>query len=64
MARRDAYAAGETQPIFFRTCDVTKPAPPVLRHGGPCFDWGRAALVALCLIFVTGLATLAYAAIG
>jgi hypothetical protein len=64
MARRTAYAAGETQPILFRACDVTKPEPPVLRHGGPCFDWGRATLVALCVVFWAGLATLAYAALN
>ena len=39
MARK-SYATGETQSVFFRACDITKPAPPVLRHGGPCFDWG------------------------
>lgn len=64
MARKSSYAAGEAQSVFFRACDITKPAPPVLRHGGPCFDWGRATLVALCVLFCAGLATLAYAAIG
>lgn len=64
MARRSAYSAGEAQSVFFRACDITKPAPPVLRHGGPCFDWGRATLVALCVLFCAGLATLAYAAIS
>lgn len=63
MARKSSYAAGEVQPAFFRSCDITKPEPPVLRHGGPCFDWGRATLVALCLVFWAGLATLAYAAL-
>ena len=64
MARKYSYAAGEAQSVFFRACDITKPAPPVLRHGGPCFDWGRASLVALCLVFCAGLATLAYAAMA
>jgi hypothetical protein len=64
MARRTAYSTGETQSVFFRACDITKPEPPVLRHGGPCFDWGRATLVALCVVFFSGLATLAYAALG
>ncbi len=64
MARKSSYAAGEAQSVLFRACDITKPAPPVLRHGGPCFDWGRATLVALCLVFCAGLATLAYAAMG
>ena len=64
MARKSSYAAGEAQSVFFRACDITKPAPPVLRHGGPCFDWGRASLVALCLVFCAGLATLAYAAMA
>jgi len=64
MARKSSYAAGEAQSVFFRACDITKPTPPVLRHGGPCFDWGRATLVALCVVFCAGLATLAYAAIG
>lgn len=64
MARKSSYAAGEAQPVFFRSCDITKPEPPVLRHGGPCFDWGRAALVALCVVFCAGLATFAYAALG
>jgi len=64
MARKSSYAAGEAQSVFFRACDITKPAPPVLRHGGPCFDWGRATLVALCLVSCAGLATLAYAAMG
>ena len=63
MARKSAYAMGEAQSVFFRACDITKPAPPVLRHGGPCFDWGRATLLALSVLFCTGLATLAYAAL-
>jgi hypothetical protein len=63
MARKSSYSAGETQSVFFNSCDITKPEPPVLRHGGPCFDWGRATLVALCVVFVGGLATLAYAAL-
>lgn len=64
MARKTAYAMGETQSVFFRACDITKPEPPVLRHGGPCFDWGRATLVALCFVFCAGLATLAYASLS
>ena len=63
MARK-SYAAGEAQSVFFRACDITKPEPPVLRHGGPCFDWGRAVLVALSLALFGGLATLAYAAMS
>lgn len=63
MARKTAYSMGEAQSAFFGSCDITKPEPPVLRHGGPCFDWGRAALVALCIVFWAGLATLAYAAL-
>lgn len=62
MTRRSAYSAGEAQSVLFRSCDITRPAPPVLRHGGPCFDWGRATLVALCVLFCAGLATLAFAA--
>jgi hypothetical protein len=63
MARK-SYTAGEVQSAFFGTCDISKPEPPVLRHGGPCFDWGRATLVVLSLVFFTGLATLAYAALA
>ncbi|AAK24319.1 hypothetical protein EIB18_12455 [Caulobacter vibrioides] len=64
MARKTAYSMGEAQSAFFRACDITKPEPPVLRHGGPCFDWGRATLVALSFLFCAGLATLAYAALA
>lgn len=64
MARKTAYATGESQSVLFRACDITKPAPPVLRHGGPCFDWGRATLVALCFVFCVGVATLAYASLS
>ena len=64
MARKSSYATGETQSVFFRSCDITKPEPPVLRHGGPCFDGGRATLVALSFVFCAGLATLAYAALA
>lgn len=64
MARKAFYATGEVQPVLFGSCDITKPAPPVLRHGGPCVDWGRAILAALCVAFLGGLATLAYAALG
>ena len=63
MARK-SYATGETQSVFLRACDITKPAPPVLRHGGPCFDWGRLALVSLFGVLVVGMATLAYAGLG
>ncbi|MCY1648377.1 hypothetical protein OVA11_15290 [Caulobacter sp. SL161] len=64
MARKTAYSMGEAQSAFFRACDITKPEPPVLRHGGPCFDWGRATLVALSFVLCAGLATLAYAALA
>lgn len=60
MARK-SYATGEAQSSFFRACDITRPAPPVLRHGGPCFDWGRLALVGLFFVLAAGGATLAYA---
>ncbi len=63
MARK-SYATGETQSVFLRACDITKPAPPVLRHGGPCFDWGRLALVSLFLVLAAGGATLAYAGLA
>lgn len=63
MARK-SYAAGEAQSSFFRACDVTKPAPPVLRHGGPCFDWGRLTLVSLFFVLAVGGATLAYAGLS
>lgn len=63
MARK-SYATGETQSTFFRACDITKPEPPVLRHGGPCFDWGRMALVSLFGVMVVGMATLAYAGLS
>lgn len=63
MARK-SYATGETQSVFLRACDITKPAPPVLRHGGPCFDWGRLVLVGLFGVMVVGMATLAYAGLS
>jgi len=63
MARK-SYAAGESQSVFFRACDITKPEPPVLRHGGPCLDWGRLTLVAMALVLGAGMATLAYAGLG
>lgn len=63
MARK-SYATGETQSAFFRACDITKPEPPVLRHGGPCVDWGRMTLVGLLAILVVGMATLAYAGLA
>lgn len=63
MARK-SYATGESQSVFFRTCDITKPAPPVLRHGGPCLDWGRLSLIAMILVLGAGMATLAYAGLG
>jgi hypothetical protein len=63
MARK-SYATGEVQSVLFRACDVTKPAPPVLRHGGPCLDWGRMTLVAMILVLGAGMATLAYAGLG
>ena len=63
MARK-SYAMGEAQSLLFRACDISKPEPPVLRHGGPCLDWGRLGLVALFLVLGAGLATLAYAAVG
>jgi len=63
MARK-SYATGETQSVFFRACDITKPEPPVLRHGGPCLDWGRLTLVAMVLVLGAGMATLAYAGLG
>ncbi|MDI1364646.1 MAG: hypothetical protein PSX79_07240 [bacterium] len=63
MARK-SYAAGETQSAFFGTCDITKPEPPVLRHGGPCLDWGRLTLVGLFLVLGVGMATLAYAGLS
>jgi hypothetical protein len=63
MARK-SYATGEAQSVLFRACDVTKPAPPVLRHGGPCLDWGRMTLVAMFLVLGAGMATLAYAGLG
>jgi hypothetical protein len=63
MARK-SYATGEPQSVFFRTCDITKPEPPVLRHGGPCLDWGRLTLVAMVLVLGAGMATLAYAGLS
>ncbi len=63
MARK-SYATGESQSVFFRACDITKPEPPVLRHGGPCLDWGRLTLVTLLVVLGGGMATLAYAALG
>jgi hypothetical protein len=63
MARK-SYATGETQSVLFRACDITKPEPPVLRHGGPCLDWGRLTLVAMILVLGAGMATLAYAGLG
>lgn len=63
MARK-SYAAGESQSTFFRACDITKPEPPVLRHGGPCLDWGRLTLMGLFLVLGVGMATLAYAALA
>ena len=62
MARK-SYAAGETQSTFFGACDITKPEPLVLRHGGPCLDWGRLALMGLLLLLGMGMATLAYASL-
>ena len=52
------------RPVFFNKCDINKPEPAVLRHVGPCIQWGRVGLVALVLAFLGGLATLAYAGIG
>lgn len=63
MARK-SYATGETQSVFFRACDINKPAPPVLRHGGPCLDWGRLTLMGLLLVLGAGMATLAYAGLA
>jgi hypothetical protein len=63
MARK-TYATGEAQSLLFRACDITKPELPVLRHGGPCLDWGRLVLVVLCLGLSLGAAALAYAALG
>ena len=63
MARK-SYAMGEAQSLLFRACDMTKPEPPVLRHGGPCLDWGRLGLVGLFLALGLGMATLAYAGLS
>ncbi|PTS90213.1 MULTISPECIES: hypothetical protein [unclassified Caulobacter] len=63
MARK-TYATGEAQSLLFRTCDITKPELPVLRHGGPCLDWGRLTLVVVFLGLSFGAATLVYAGLG
>ena len=52
------------RPVFFRTCDISKPEPPVLRHGGPCIQWGRVGLVAMVMLLGAGALTLAYAGLG
>jgi hypothetical protein len=64
MMARKSYAAGETQSAFFNKCDINKPDPAVLRHGGPCVDWGRLTLVGLFLVLGAGMATLAYAGLS
>ena len=52
------------RPVFFRKCDINKPASAELRHMGPCIQWGRVGLLTLVLMFGAGLATWAYAGMG
>lgn len=50
--------------VFFKKCDINKPEAAELRHAGPCIQWDRVGIVAMILLFGTGLATWAYAGIG
>ena len=50
--------------VFFKKCDINKPEAAELRHAGPCIQWDRVGIVAMILLFGTGLATWAYAGMG
>jgi len=64
MADAMTVTRARVRPVFFRKCDLDKPASAELRHMGPCIQWGRVGLGAMFLLFGAGLATLAYAGMG